>query len=127
MFAADRNTSRMNLREARIAEESAATVGTPDRCSVGTFGIGRKIENVAVTTCRQHYDIRGIRIDRAGYQVARNDAARFAVDQNKVQHLAARVHLHAASRFLLLKRLISSEQKLLASLAARIEGARNLH
>src|SRR5258706_8481915 len=127
MFAADRNTSRMNLREARIAEESATTVSTPDRCSVGAFGVGRKIEDVAVTTCCQDHNIRGVRINGAGYQVARNDAARFAVDKNKVQHLAARMHLHAASRFLLLKRLISSEQKLLASLAARIEGARNLH
>src|SRR5258708_18434840 len=118
MFATDGNAGRMNLCEARSAEERAATVGTPDRCSVGTFGIGRKIEDVAVTTGCQDHNIRGVRINGAGYQVARNDAARFAVDQNKVQHLATGVHPHATSRFLLLKRLISSEQKLLASLAA---------
>src|SRR5882757_4184228 len=97
MFAADRNAGRMNLCEARIAEERAPTVGTPDRCGVGSLSIGRKIEDVAVTAGCQHHDIRCIRINGAAYEVARNDAARFAVDQNKVEHLATGVHLHAAS------------------------------
>src|SRR5882724_3438927 len=109
MLATDGNASRMNLCEARIAEERAATVGTPDRCGVGSLGIGRKIEDVAVTAGCQHHDIRCIRINGAGYQVARNDATGFTVDQNKVEHLATGVHLHAASGLLLLKRLIGSE------------------
>src|ERR1700730_2574568 len=109
MCATDGNAGRMNLREARIAKERAATVGTPDRSGIGALGIGRKIKDVAVTTGRQHHDIRGIGIDSASYQVASNNSARFAIDQNKVEHFAAGVHLYVARRLLLLERLIRTK------------------
>src|SRR3981189_1248997 len=109
MLATDGNAGRMNLREAWIAKERAPTMGTPDRSGVGALGVGRKIKDVSVTTGGQNHDIGSVRADRAGYQVASNDAARPAVDQNKVQHLAAGVHLHTARRLLLLERLVRTQ------------------
>ena len=65
--------------------------------------------------------------DRAGHQIARNDPARLAVDHHQVQHLAARVHLHAAGGDLLFERLVRAQQQLLPRLSARVKRARNLH
>jgi hypothetical protein len=66
--------------------------------------------------------------DRAGHQIARDDAARLAVDDDdQVQHLAARVHLHAARGDLLFERLVRAQQQLLPRLPARVKRARNLH
>ena len=47
-------------------------------------------------------------------------------DDDEVEHLGAREHLHAAARDLLLERLVRAEQQLLAGLAARVERARDL-
>ena len=117
----------MDLRKAGIAEQCAAPVSPPDRRSVGALGVGRKVKNVPVSSRRQHNHVGGMALDRAGHQVARDDAARLAIDDHQVQHLAARVHLHAAGGLLLFERLVSAQQQLLPGLAARVERARNLH
>ena len=65
--------------------------------------------------------------DRAGQEIARDDAASLAVDDHQVQHLAARVHLDAAGGDLLLERLVRAQQQLLPRLSPRIKRARNLH
>ena len=49
-----------------------------------------------------------------------------AVDDDQVEHLGARVHLHGARVDLPLERLVGAEQQLLAGLAARVERARHL-
>ena len=69
---------------------------------------------------------RGEALDLAGDQVARDDAARLAVDHDQVEHLVAREHLHVPSADLPLQRLVGAEQKLLARLAAGVERARDL-
>ena len=74
----------------------------------------------------EHHRVGRVRLDRAGDQVARHDAARPAVDDDEVEHLGARKHRHAALRDLLLERLIRAEQQLLPRLAARVERARHL-
>jgi hypothetical protein len=62
----------------------------------------------------------------AGNEIARDDAARLAVDDDEVEHFGARVHGDLACVHLALEGLIGAEQKLLAGLAASVEGARNL-
>src|ERR1700719_4496667 len=106
MLTADGDARGMNLREARIAKESAAAVSPPDGRGVRAFRVGGKIEDVAVAPGGEDNDIGGIGLDRATYEVTCNNAARFAVDENEVEHLAAAVHLHPARGHLLLERLI---------------------
>ena len=65
--------------------------------------------------------------DRAGQQVARDDASRLAVNENNVKHLAARVHRHGAGLDLFFQRLVGPEQELLPRLAASVERPRDLH
>ena len=49
-----------------------------------------------------------------------------AVDEDEIEHLRLRKHLHGAGGDLAAKRLIGAEQKLLACLSARVKCARNL-
>ena len=58
--------------------------------------VGREVEDVAVAAGGEHHRVGGMRLDLAGHQVARHDAARAAVDDDEVEHLGARVHRHAA-------------------------------
>ena len=117
----------MNLREAGIAKIRAAAMRAPDRRGVATFRVRRKIEDVAVAAGRKHNAVRRESFDRAGRKVARDDAARPAVHEDQVQHLAARVHFHRARGNLFLERLICAQEQLLPRLPPRIKCARNLH
>ena len=67
-----------------------------------------------------------MRLELAGDQVAHDDAARLAVDDDQVEHLAAREQRHRAGVDLAHQRLVGAEQQLLAGLAARVERARDL-
>ena len=109
-----------------IGERRAALVRAPDRGDVAALGVGRQIEDVAVAAGAEHDGVGGVRLDRAGHQVARDDAARAAVHDDEVEHLGAREHRDAALRDLLRERLVRAEQQLLAGLAARVERARHL-
>ncbi len=62
----------------------------------------------------------------AGDEIARDDAAGLAVDDDQVEHLGAGIHLDLTRVDLALERLIGAEEKLLAGLAAGVEGARDL-
>ncbi len=64
--------------------------------------------------------------DRAGDQIARDDAAGAAVDHDQVEHFGAREHFDASGIDLAFEGLIRAEQKLLAGLAAGVEGSRDL-
>jgi len=67
-----------------------------------------------------------VRFDFSGDEVASDDAARYAIDNNKIEHFHARKHGDGACFHLALERLIGTEQKLLAGLTARIKRARHL-
>src|SRR5262245_42136434 len=116
----------MDLCEARIGHRGAALVRAPDSGAVGTFRVGGKIEDVAVSAGSQDDGIGDVRVHLSGDKVSSNDTARFSIDDNQVQHLRARIHLDAACVDLTLESLICAEQKLLARLSARIKGSRNL-
>src|SRR5882762_7093796 len=110
MLTADGDARRMNLCEAWIAKQGAAPVSSPDGGRVRALRVGGKIENVAIASGREDHDVGGVGLDRAGYEVARDNAAGLAVDEDKVKHLAAGVHLHRACGYLLFERLIRAQQ-----------------
>ncbi len=116
----------MDLGEAGIGEVRSALVRAPDGGGVAALGVGGKVEDVAVAARAQHYRVADVGFELAGDQIARDDAARFAIDHNQVEHLGARVHLHFAGADLPFQRLVSAEEQLLARLSAGVEGARDL-
>ena len=65
-------------------------------------------------------------LDFAGYHVARDDTAGFAVYDDQVEHLVTRVAFHAAFGDLTVQRGVSAEQQLLSGLAAGVKRTRNL-
>ena len=116
----------MDLGEAGVAEGGALLVRAPDGGGVAALGVGGQVEDVAVAAGGQHHRVRRPGLDGARHHVAGDDAARAAVDDHHLEHLVARVHLHLAQPDLALQRLVGAQQELLARLAARVEGARDL-
>ena len=126
MVAADRNAGRVNLRVARVGEERAALVGAPGRRDVRVHGVGRQVIHRPVAAGGQDDGVAGVLLDRAGRQVADDDAARLAVDDDQVEHLAAGEELTLPLVHLPHQRLVGAEQQLLTRLAAGVERARHL-
>ena len=126
MVAAHRDAGRVNLRVARIGEQRPALVRAPRRRDVRVHRVGRQVVGGAVAAGRQQHRVRGVLLDLAGHQVAADDAPRLAVDDDEVEHLAAREKRHRAGVHLPHQRLVRAEQQLLAGLAARVERARHL-
>src|SRR6516225_522556 len=116
----------MNLRKAGIGKKCTALIGAPDSSGVATLGVRREVEDVAVTAGGQDDGIAHVDFDFAVVEVAGDNAAGLAVDDDEVQHVHARIHFHSAEADLALERLVGTEEELLASLAARVEGAGDL-
>jgi hypothetical protein len=66
-----------------------------------------------------------MRLDRTGHQITGDHPAGPTVDDDQVEHLAARQHRDPAGRFLLRERVIRAQQQLLAGLPARVERPRD--
>ncbi len=111
---------------AGVGEERAALVRAPDGGDVGALGVGGEVVDVAVAAGAQDDRVGKVGADGAGDQVARDDAAGLAVDDDQVEHLGAGIHGDGAGVDLAFKRLVGAEQQLLAGLAAGVEGARDL-
>src|SRR5271156_1199619 len=127
MLATDRDTRRMNLREAWIREQRAATVSAPDGCAVARLRVGRQIVDVGVSTRRQHNYVCRVTLDVPGHQITRHYASRSTIDDHHVEQFLADVHRHSAGRHLLFQSLVSTEQQLLSSLTARVKSSLYLH
>lgn len=127
VVAGARDAGGVDLCEAGVGEVRAAPVGPPDRGGVGVHGVRRQVEDVAVAAAGQDDGVREVRVDLPGDQVPRDDAARPPVDDDQVEHLGPRMHLHVPCRDLPGQRLIGAEQQLLARLAAGVEGSRDLY
>ncbi len=65
-------------------------------------------------------------VDLAVEKIAGDDTARLTVNDDQVEHLSARVHLHRAEADLTLECLVGSEKELLAGLSASVKRARDL-
>lgn len=116
----------MDLGEAGVGEQGTAPVGPPDGGGVGVHRVRRQVEDVAVPAAGQDDGVREVGVDAPADEVARHDAARLPVDDDQVEHLGARVHLHVPGGDLPRQRLVGAEQQLLARLAAGVEGAGDL-
>ena len=90
MLAAHRNAGRVDLREARVGEERAALVRAPRRRDVGVHRVGRQVVGRAVAAGGENHGVAHVALDLAGRQVADDDAARLAVDEDEIEHLAPR-------------------------------------
>jgi hypothetical protein len=62
-----------------------------------------------------------VRFDFAGDQIAGDNSFGVAIDENEIEHLGLWKHLDGPGGNLPAKRLISAEQKLLASLPPRVK------
>ena len=120
------NAGGVNLRKARIREGGPLAVRAPDGGRVAALGVRTQVEDVPVPAGRQNHGMTRVGADLSGDEVAHDNAPGVAVDNDHVEHLGPREHPHIAARDLLLEGLIGSQQKLLARLPARVEGARNL-
>ena len=126
MFAADRNARRVDLREARVGEERSALVRAPRGRHVGIHRVGREIIRRAVSAGREDDGVRDVALEGSRREVARDDAARLAVNDDEIEHFPAGEQLHRLLVDLPHQRLVGADEKLLAGLAARVEGARHL-
>ena len=109
-----------------LANSAPRLCARQHRRYVRALRISREKENVAVTAGCQNHGVGQMRIDLAGDQVARDDAARLPsiTIRSSISvrgYIVTRARLH-----LPLERLVCAQQKLLAGLTARIESAGNL-
>ncbi len=126
VVAGARDAGGMDLGEAGVGEVRAAPVRAPDGGGVGVHGIGREVEDVAVAAARQHDRVGEVRLDLSGHQVAGDDAAGLAVDDDEVEHLRPGVQLDVACGDLPGQCLVGAQEQLLPRLAAGVEGAGDL-
>ena len=120
------DTGRVDLRHTGVGEVGALLVALPCGRTVRGHGVRRKEEDVGVTARGDHYGVGSVTLDGAGDEVADDDAACTAVDDNEVEHFVARKHLHFAFAHLTAEGRIGAQQKLLTRLAAGVEGSRYL-
>src|SRR6266487_5401149 len=90
------DAGRMNLGEARIAEEGTPFVSAIGRGDVAAARVGRKKKNIAVTPGRENYGVAREGLDFPCTKIAGDDALGMTVNQNKVEHLGLRKHFHRA-------------------------------
>ena len=126
VIAGDGDAGRVDLGEARVGHQCATAGGAPCRHDITAHGVGGEEEDIAVAAGCQNNRIRRVAGDRAGIQIADNDALRVAIDLHEIEHLGARKHFHSALVDFLFQSLIAADQELLAGLAAGVEGAGNL-
>jgi len=121
VLASLRDAGRVDLREARVAEQRAAAMRPPDCGAVRRLRVRGEIKDVAVAAGGEHDHVTDVRLDCARLEITRDDAARLAVDDHQVEHLRARMHRDRARCDLALQRLVCAQQQLLSGLAARVE------
>ena len=125
--AGDRDAGRVDLGVAGVGHVGALAVRAPGRGDVGAHRVGGEEEDVAVAAAGQDHHVGEVGLHLAGDQVAHDDAAGAAVDDDQLEHLVAGVGLHGAGGHLALECLVGADQQLLAGLAAGVEGAGDLH
>src|SRR5210317_2195834 len=121
-----RNTGRMNLCVARISHVGAFSGGLPGGSNATAHGVGRKVENVDVSTSGQNDSITPVRLNLTVNHVAAGNTPGNTVDDNQVKHLTALEELNRTSLNLARERRISAEQQLLTGLTTGIKGTGDL-
>ena len=126
MRAGHRDAGGVDLRVAGVGHVGALAVRPPGRGHVAAHGVRGQEEDVAVAAGREHHDVGEVGLDLAGDQVAHDDAAGPAVDDDQLEHLVPGVALHGAGGDLALEGLVGADQQLLPGLAAGVERAGDL-
>ncbi len=127
IIARHRNAGGMNLREAGIGEQRAALVRAPDGGGVGTFGVGRKIVDVAVAAGCQNHRVGDMQTRICPVTRLRVTMPRAWPSITTRSSISVRGNIVDVPGIdLPFQRLIRAQQKLLAGLAARVKRARNL-
>ena len=126
MRARDRDAGRVDLGVAGVRHVGALAVRAPGRGDVGAHRVGGEEEDVAVAAAGEDHDVGEVGLQLPGDQVAHDDAAGAAVDDDQLDHLVAGVGPHRAGGHLALEGLVGADQQLLAGLAAGVEGPGDL-
>src|SRR5258706_10349319 len=126
MIARNGDARRMDLRETGISEECTFLVGAPDRGRVATLGVRGEIKDIAVSAGAEEHRMCGVGGDSAGDHVAHDNPAGNAIDNNEIEHLGAREHLHLAKSDLSRECAVCAEEKLLSRLSTRVKRSRDL-
>ena len=92
MIPADRNAGGMDLRVARVGKERTLLIGTPGGGDITALCIGAEVEDIAVTTGRQHHGIRGVGGNLTSHQVTYDDSLGMTINENQIHHLGAGIH-----------------------------------
>ena len=116
----------MNLGEGWIRKERAPFVSAIGGRDIAAACVSREIKHISISAGREHDSIRCVSFNFSRIQASGHDSLGVSVDNHEVEHFRLGKHLHRAGRDLTAKRLITTEQKLLSGLSARVEGARYL-
>src|SRR5215468_1073446 len=122
MFTANRNAGGMNLGEGWISKKRPLFVGTISGCDIGAARIGREIIDVPISAAGEDDCVGRVSLDVSRSQAASDDSLGLPVQNHQIEHLCLREHAHCAGSDLAAERLITTEQKLLPSLAACVKG-----
>src|SRR5882724_779553 len=122
MIARHRDTGRMDLREAGIAEISAFFMGLPGCRYITAHGIRGQVEYITISAAAEQDGMAEMSFQLTGDQVAGNDAPGLPIDKDGIQHLVTGVHFYIAQGHLSFQGLVGADQQLLPRLPCRIEG-----
>ena len=127
LVAVDRNTGRMDLREAGIAEKRSFPIALHGCGTIAVHRVRRKEISISIAAGGNDHGMGAETLQRTRDEVARDDTLRLAVDEHQIQHLMARIGFDGTGSNLLIQGSISTQQQLLSGLSASIEGAAHLH
>jgi hypothetical protein len=105
--------------------QRTALVGVAGRGHVAALDCG-EIKDIPIPARAEQDRIPRVAANLAGHHIPDDDPLGVAVHQNEIEHLGPREHLDLARGDLRAQGLIGAQQKLLSSLPASLEGARNL-
>ena len=94
MLAVNRNRCRMDLSKARIRHTSAMSIRAPDRGNVAPHSVRGEVENVRISSGREHNRISHVALHLSCAEISRNDPLTTPLRHNQIEHLGVRIHLY---------------------------------
>ena len=126
VFAVDGNTGRVDLGEGEVRQVGALLECLDGGGAVAAHGVGREEERASVAAGCENHGVGGVAFQFAGHEVAHDDTAATAVNDDDVEHFAAVERAYLTFFNLAVERRVGAEQQLLAGLAFGIERTGNL-
>jgi len=126
VFAVYGDTGGMNLSISRVGEVGTFLVNLDGGGSVGTHGVGRQEEGIAVASGTDNNGMSGEAFNFTGNQVTSDDAARLAIDDDQVEHFIAGIQFDRPFVHLTAQGGVGTQKQLLSCLALGVERTGNL-